>query len=210
MLANETQATTGNSTINHYPVRQARMAKPAQPTPLKLRSDKADELQAIRGIGPVIEKALHAAGIYHYRQIARFDTANITWVNQHLDFHGRIEREDWIGQAQRLLPKEDSAETTDSMQPALLDKPLNSGPDNLKRIKGIGLVLEKDLQEIGIYHYQQLATLSNDNTKWLNQKLGFPGRIERENWAMQARELMTGNTTEYSARFDQGKTPYAG
>jgi predicted flap endonuclease-1-like 5' DNA nuclease len=61
-----------------------------------------DDLQQISGIGPGIERTLHQLGIFHFRQIAAFTPDNVAWVNQHLRFKGRIEREDWIGQAKRL------------------------------------------------------------------------------------------------------------
>ncbi len=61
-----------------------------------------DDLQQISGIGPGIERTLHQLGIFHFRQIAAFTPDNVAWVNQRLRFKGRIEREDWIGQAKRL------------------------------------------------------------------------------------------------------------
>jgi predicted flap endonuclease-1-like 5' DNA nuclease len=61
-----------------------------------------DDLQQISGIGPGIETTLHRLGIFHFRQIAAFTPENVAWVNQRLRFRGRIEREDWIGQAKRL------------------------------------------------------------------------------------------------------------
>ena len=68
----------------------------------KSPASDADDLKVIKGIGPVIEKALNAEGINQYQQIANFNAANVTWVNNHLDFAGRIEREEWIEQAKRL------------------------------------------------------------------------------------------------------------
>ena len=203
MLATELHTPSLNTNINRYqqPVHKA------QPVALKPSSGVTDDLKVIKGIGPVIEKALNAAGIYYYRQIAEFTQANIQWVNTHLDFHGRIEREEWIEQARALLPKNEPR-ISDSVPPALLDKPLNTGPDDLKRIKGIGHVLEKDLQKLGIFHYQQIATMTADNAIWLDEQLGFPGRSQRENWVGQARTLMAGSKTEYAKRFDQGETPY--
>jgi NADH-quinone oxidoreductase subunit E len=61
-----------------------------------------DDLQQISGIGPGLERTLHGLGIFHFRQIAAFTPENVAWVNQRLRFRGRIEREDWIGQAKRL------------------------------------------------------------------------------------------------------------
>jgi NADH-quinone oxidoreductase subunit E len=61
-----------------------------------------DDLKRINGIGPSIEKTLHELGIYHFRQIAEFTPDNIAWIDQRLRFRGRIEREDWVGQARQL------------------------------------------------------------------------------------------------------------
>jgi predicted flap endonuclease-1-like 5' DNA nuclease len=65
-----------------------------------------DDLQQIIGIGKVFEKTLHDLGVYHYRQIAAFGAAEIARINSELkDFTGRIEHDDWIGQAKDLLFK---------------------------------------------------------------------------------------------------------
>ncbi len=62
-----------------------------------------DDLQEIIGIGKVFEKTLHDLGVYHYRQIAAFGAAEIARINSELeDFTGRIEHDDWIGQAREL------------------------------------------------------------------------------------------------------------
>lgn len=61
--------------------------------------EKADDLQRIVGIGPKNEGLLHGLGIYYFHQIAAWDADNIVWVNSYLRFKGRIEREDWVGQA---------------------------------------------------------------------------------------------------------------
>ncbi len=62
-----------------------------------------DDLQAIRGIGPVLERTLNALGVYLYRQIAGFDARDIQWVASHLNtFPDRIARDQWVDQARRL------------------------------------------------------------------------------------------------------------
>jgi peptide/nickel transport system ATP-binding protein len=66
------------------------------------RPDKPDDLKLISGIGPRIEAKLHGLGIYSYAQIAGWKKAERQWVDNHLDFHGRIEREDWVRQAKAL------------------------------------------------------------------------------------------------------------
>jgi len=62
-----------------------------------------DDLQEIVGIGKVFEHALHELGIYSFRQIAAFDVADIARVNLELkECKGRMEQDDWIGQAKDL------------------------------------------------------------------------------------------------------------
>ena len=62
-----------------------------------------DDLRAVRGIGPSMERKLHGLGIVSYRQLAMLDGAELERVRGELtDFRGRIEREDWVGQARAL------------------------------------------------------------------------------------------------------------
>ena len=73
------------------------------PPALAAAEGEADDLKKISGVGPKLEEKLNGLGIYHYRQIAEFTPDNVAWVDAHLNFHGRIERDDWIGQAKALL-----------------------------------------------------------------------------------------------------------
>jgi len=61
-----------------------------------------DDLKLISGVGPVIEKRLNEAGIYHFRQVANFQQRDIDLVNDAISFPGRIERDEWIDQAKNL------------------------------------------------------------------------------------------------------------
>ncbi len=76
------------------------------------RGGKADDLQLIKGIGPVNEKKLNAHGIYHFDQIAAWKKADIAAAEAYLAFDGRIAREDWIGQAKALARKAASGPAT--------------------------------------------------------------------------------------------------
>jgi predicted flap endonuclease-1-like 5' DNA nuclease len=76
-------------------------------------------------------------------------------------------------------------------------------PDDLKRIKGIGPVIEGLLHDQGITTFRQIATLSAEDRQRVGRLLGaFHGRIERDRWIEQAAEL-TGHRrvgpTEYPA-----------
>ena len=66
----------------------------------------ADDLKDIVGVGPFLEKKLHAIGIYTFRQIANFTKDDIDKVNDIIEFFpGRIERDNWVGQAAQLAKK---------------------------------------------------------------------------------------------------------
>lgn len=62
-----------------------------------------DDLQAIKGIGPAIQKTLNEMGIFSFAQIADMSEYEIDRIARRLrGFHSRIYREDWIGQAREL------------------------------------------------------------------------------------------------------------
>ena len=66
-------------------------------------NDDRDDLKAIKGIGPAIEKTLNELGIFRYQQMADMSEYDIDRVAKHLKgFRSRIYREDWIGQARGL------------------------------------------------------------------------------------------------------------
>ena len=66
------------------------------------REGTADDLKRIKGIGKLNEARLNALGIWHFDQIAAWSPENIAWAGSFLAFVGRIEREDWVGQAKIL------------------------------------------------------------------------------------------------------------
>jgi NADH-quinone oxidoreductase subunit E len=62
--------------------------------------------------------------------------------------------------------------------------------DDLKRIKGVGPVIEKTLNELGILLFSQIAEMSESEIDRVAQRLkGFRSRIYREDWIGQARDL---------------------
>ncbi len=74
-----------------------------------------------------------------------------------------------------------------AMRPAALERP--EMPDDLKAIGGIGPKLEKVLNGLGIWSYAQIAALSEGEILWLDEHLGFKGRIARDGWLEQAAAL---------------------
>lgn len=79
-------------------------AKPAKKSEAKADAKPVkDDVKLIGGVGPALEKKLAALGITSLKQIAEFTAEDIERVDGELSFKGRIEREDWIGQAKDLL-----------------------------------------------------------------------------------------------------------
>ncbi|HWK39599.1 MAG TPA: hypothetical protein VNR88_11835, partial [Hyphomicrobium sp.] len=74
--------------------------------------------------------------------------------------------------------------------------------DDLKRIRGIGVLIEKKLNQLGICYYEQIANWTSADVERISNLLDFKGRIERESWIEQARILGTGGQTEFSRRGD--------
>ena len=64
---------------------------------------EADDLKKIKGVGPAFEKKLHDAGIFHFWQIAALSADQVSSLEEELAFQGRMERDDWKGQAEALM-----------------------------------------------------------------------------------------------------------
>ena len=83
-------------------------------------------------------------------------------------------------------------------------RPGGAGSD-LKRIRGIGVLIEKKLNALGVSSYEQIANWTVPDIERISEQLDFRGRIERENWIEQARILSAGGQTEFSRRLDRGE-----
>ena len=77
-------------------------ASAAAAAPAAAAAAGADDLKKLSGVGPALEKKLHAAGVTTFAQIAAWTEADVAAMDEQLSFKGRIEREGWIAQAQEL------------------------------------------------------------------------------------------------------------
>ncbi|MEJ8574637.1 30S ribosomal protein S2 [Microbaculum marinum] len=66
-------------------------------------------------------------------------------------------------------------------------------PDDLKKITGVGPVLEQKLNDMGVFHYWQIATLGEEDGRKIDDELALHGRISRDDWIGQARRLAEGD-----------------
>ena len=99
-----------------------------------------------------------------------------------------------------LLQADAEPESDEAPEPAMDDESEETGSsqetgrhharDNLKKIKGIGPAIEKTLNEMGIFSFQQISDMSEYDIDRVARRLkGFRTRIYREDWIGQAREL---------------------
>ena len=89
---------------NAAPADDAAPAKAAaKPKAAKAAVEFTDDLKLIGGVGPALEKKLQDAGITSLKQIAAWKKADVAEFDEKLDFHGRIEREEWVAQAKDLV-----------------------------------------------------------------------------------------------------------
>jgi predicted flap endonuclease-1-like 5' DNA nuclease len=78
-------------------------------------------------------------------------------------------------------------------KPKGLTKARGGKPDDLKLIKGVGPKLEALCNKLGFYHFDQIASWTEKEIAWVDDNLeGFKGRVTREDWVQQARDLMNG------------------
>jgi NADH-quinone oxidoreductase subunit E len=78
----------------------------------------------------------------------------------------------------------------DFRQPKAIERPAT--PDDLKAISGIGPKLETVLNGLGIWTYGQIAAWTAEEIAWMDDTLGFKGRISRDDWIGQAGALSSG------------------
>lgn len=166
-----------------------------------------DDLSKIEGIGPFIENKLNKIGIYTYDDIAGMDSERIEEVTQEIGFFpGRIERDDWVGQAQSLMDEQtpDSYGETDTVNRINME-------DDLKVVEGIGPKIEQLLKENGIFNWN---TLADTNVKRLKEILADAGSRYRlhdpSTWGDQAKLASEGEWEKlktYQDYLKGGKDP---
>ncbi len=105
--------------------------------------------------------------------------------------------------AAKAAPKAKAAAAKPATKKATAAKFYTKAPakvDDLKLISGVGPKLEKTLNDIGVYKYDQVAAWKKADIKKVDDQLKFKGRIERDNWMKQAKVLAKGGDTEFSKK----------
>ncbi len=92
-------------------------------------------------------------------------------------------------EAEQPAPSVPEPDSENAARPQSLSAPRKGGKDDLKKIKGIGPKLESRLNEMGIYHFDQIAGWKRETIDWVDEHLSFKGRIDRDQWISQAKDL---------------------
>lgn len=120
----------------------------------------------------------------------------LVWRNRYLEGRVRYLEEELAkgGSLTLATPQPTPAKSMESAgeKPTTLDAPRAGKADNLKQIGGIGPKIERMLNDLGIYHFDQIAGWTEREIAWVNAEISFKGRIERENWVSQASALAKG------------------
>lgn len=88
-----------------------------------------------------------------------------------------------------IHPSEAMLAELDGKQPIQVDRPTNGG-DDLTTITGVGPRIAEVLNGLGIWTFAQIAEWKPENETWIENHLSFKGRVSRENWVGQAKELL--------------------
>lgn len=90
--------------------------------------------------------------------------------------------------AEKKAPAKKAAPKADTNEHGFLKKP-DGEADDLTKISGVGPVLQGKLHDLGIFHYSQIAKFTKAQIALVDDQLNFKGRIERDDWKSQAKEL---------------------
>ena len=159
-----------------------------------------DDLKMISGIGPFIEERLNALDIYTFRQISNFSPQDIEAINDAIEyFSGRIERDEWVAQALELVRNEELkadlfrriSERKNKIYYDRIGTAKKEEADDLTIISGIGGWIQEKLNALDIFTFRQISNFTKEDIVTVTEAIEFfPGRIERDEWILQARELI--------------------
>ena len=163
-------------------------------------ADHVDDLKAISGIGPKMEKLLNGFGIQTWEQLAYLSDDEVATVDAALEeFPGRIERDEWVPQAQAFLKAGHEPVDWDRHRPppswargtTKLGTYGAGHSDDLKVINGVGPKMESVLNRFDIQAWEQIAAFTKADVELVSAVLEtFPDRIDRDDWVGQAKDLV--------------------
>ncbi|MEM7493328.1 MAG: hypothetical protein AAF296_08090 [Pseudomonadota bacterium] len=114
---------------------------------------------------------------------------NMTAGSAMVDWFDKVQRAntDVYGSLGNFIPSIDPDQLQELVRRPLGLMTPEGTPDDLTRIKGIGPKLSAKLNELGIYHFRQIAKWGQEEAAWIDDYLSFKGRVGREKWIPQAK-----------------------
>ncbi|MBI1228390.1 MAG: hypothetical protein GC192_24360 [Bacteroidetes bacterium] len=166
-------------------------------------ADEKDDLTEIKGIGSFLEKKLNALGIYKFEQVSKLTPNLVEKLTTAIEFFpGRIERDDWVGQA-AILALPQKKKTTSKAKAVKAE--------DLKIIEGIGPKIESLLQGAGIHTLTDLSNASVEHLKEILLNAGERYRVhDPSTWPDQAQLAANGEMEklkEYQDFLAGGRMP---
>lgn len=171
-------------------------------TMLSMRPD--NEKTNSEDLTRTVFRKLADLNLQHWENTAKVLEAMPSWMHWPQTVPGGV-LTDWFDKMRRVEGPQDYVSMFDLYKFATIEAedPLRrpeglaapeGKPDDLTRIKGIGPKLSKTLNDLGIYHFRQIADWAEPEAKWIDDFLAFKGRVAREQWIEQAQKL-AGNGT---------------
>ncbi|MDE4143066.1 NADH-quinone oxidoreductase subunit E [Phaeobacter gallaeciensis] len=102
--------------------------------------------------------------------------------------------------AEPASPEGAAAKSVEESAPETLSEARGGKADDLKMLKGVGPKLEETLNELGFFHFDQIAKWTESEIAWVDSRLKFKGRIERDGWIEQSKQLAAGEETEFAKK----------
>lgn len=149
----------------------------------KVSEGDKDDLTRIKGVGTFLEKKMNELGIYTYGQLRHFTPYWVERLTAAIEFFpGRIERDDWVGQAARL--HDIKSETPEALDPSAV---FSKNPENLKVVEGIGPKIEQLLKNSGIADLTELSKAKDSRLRSILEAAGSRYRMhDPTTWPVQA------------------------
>ncbi|GLO71053.1 NADH-quinone oxidoreductase subunit E [Phaeobacter inhibens] len=106
------------------------------------------------------------------------------------------------GVGEPASPEGSAAEAGVSVEekPETLTSARDGKADDLKMLKGVGPKLEQTLNDLGFFHFDQIAAWTDEQVAWVDSRLKFKGRIVRDGWIEQSRQLAAGEETDFAKK----------
>lgn len=163
------------------------------------KPNEADDLKNLKGLGPSLEKRFNTIGIYHFRQLASLSEQDEVLLCVLLEIPvGKIQQEEWVRQARERCGWQEDAHKIlhriggrkDRIDLKRIGEASPGRKDNLQLIKGIGPFIEQKLNALGIFRFQQLSQLREEDVDEINEIIELaPGHIEEDDWVGQAKRM---------------------